>query len=221
SYAELHCLSNFTFLCGASHARELVETAASLGYAALAITDECSLAGVVRAHSAAKDHGALKLIIGAEFRLEDSLRFVLLATNREGYGNLSELITRGRRNAAKGEYRLSRADLDQGMEHCLALWLPPAQPQPEDACWFAERFPCRAWIAVELLARGGDWDRLEILQRLGRQTGLPLTACGDVHMHVRGRRALQDTLTAIRLGVPVAQVGRALLPSGERHLRRR
>ena len=222
-YAELHCLSNFTFLRGASHARELVETAASLGYAALAITDECSLAGVVRAHSAAKNHrDAFKLIIGAEFRLEDGgLRFVLLATNREGYGNLSELITRSRRNAAKGEYRLLRDDLDKGLEHCLALWLPPVQPQPEDACWFAERFPGRTWIAVELLARGGDWDRLEILQGLGRQTGLPLTACGDVHMHVRGRRALQDTLTAIRLGMPVAQVGRALLPSGERHLRRR
>ena len=222
AYAELHCLSNFTFLRGASHARELVETAASLGYAALAITDECSLAGVVRAHSAAKNHkDAFKLIIGAEFRLEDGLRFVLLATNREGYGNLSELITRGRRNAEKGEYRLSRNDLDKGLEHCLALWLPPAQPQPEDACWFAERFPGRTWIAVELLARGGDWDRLETLQCLGRQTGLPLTACGDVHMHVRSRRALHDTLTAIRLGVPVAQVGCALLPSGERHLRRR
>ena len=219
-YAELHCLSNFTFQRGASHSEELVEHAVQLGYQALAITDECSLAGVVRAHRAAKGT-LLKLIIGAEFRLDDGLRFVLLATNREGYGNLSELITRGRRNAAKGEYRLSRDDLDKGLEHCLALWLPPAQPQPEDACWFAERFPGRTWIAVELLARGGDWDRLEILQRLGRQTGLPLTACGDVHMHVRGRRALQDTLTAIRLGVPVAQVGRALLPSGERHLRRR
>jgi error-prone DNA polymerase len=146
---------------------------------------------------------------------------VLLAQNREGYGNLSELITCGRRNAEKGEYRLSRADLGSGLEHCLALWLPPAQPQPEDAHWLAQRFPGRTWIAVELLARGGDWDRLETLQRLGRQTGLPLTACGDVHMHVRSRRALQDTLSAIRLGVPVAQVGRALLPSGERHLRRR
>ncbi len=248
AYAELHCLSNFTFLRGASHSEELVERAARLGYQALAITDECSLAGVVRAHVAAKEHN-LQLIIGTEILLgdgeqgsnqnpeprrkrakdakkneiecENRLRVVLLAQNREGYGNLSELITRGRRNAEKGEYRLSRSDLDKGLEHCLALWLPPVQPQPEDAHWLAERFSGRTWIAVELLARGGDWDRLETLQRLGRQTGLPLTACGDVHMHVRSRRALQDTLTAIRLGVPVAQVGRALLPSGERHLRRR
>ncbi|MGQ0579685.1 MAG: error-prone DNA polymerase [Betaproteobacteria bacterium] len=238
AYAELHCLSNFTFLRGASHSEELVERAARLGYQALAITDECSLAGVVRAHVAAKEHN-LKLIIGTEILLTplpgaerektarpagtglDDLRLVLLAQNREGYGNLSELITRGRRNAGKGEYRLCRSDLDKGLEHCLALWLPPVQPQPEDAHWLAERFPGCTWIAAELLARGGDWDRLESLQRVGRQTGLPLTACGDVHMHVRSRRALQDTLSAIRLGVPVAQAGRALLPSGERHLRRR
>jgi error-prone DNA polymerase len=220
AYAELHCLSNFTFQRGASHPKELVDRAVQLGYQALAITDECSFAGVVRAHKAAKDT-QLKLIIGGEFRLDDGLRFVLLATNRESYGNLSELITRGRRNAEKGEYRLSRADLDSGLEHCLALWLPPAQPRSEDAHWLAERSPGRTWIAVELLARGGDWDRLEALREMSRETGLPCVACGDVHMHVRSRRALQDTLTAIRLGVPVAQVGRALLPSGERHLRRR
>ena len=196
-----------------------METAIKLGYEALAITDECSLAGVVRAHAAAKNTG-LKLIIGAEFRLDDDLRFVLLAQNRQGYGNLSDLITRGRRNAKKGDYRLSRQDIGPGLEHCLALWLPPSQPQSADASWLAGRFPGRTWIAVELLARGGDWDRLAMLQELGRQIGLPCVAAGDVHMHVRGRRALQDVLTAIRLGVPVARTGCSLYPSGERHLRR-
>ncbi|HEV8261795.1 MAG TPA: error-prone DNA polymerase [Burkholderiales bacterium] len=242
AYAELHCLSNFTFLRGASHSEELVERAVQLGYQALAITDECSLAGVVRAYAAARNT-KLKLIIGAEFRLtphpdplpgaerektlrppgigRDNLRLVLLAQNREGYGNLSEFITRGRRNAKKGEYHLSRADLEPGIESCLALWLPSAQPLAEDAHWLAARFPGRTWIAVELLAHGGDWDRLETLQCLGRQTGLPLTACGDVHMHARSRRALQDTLTAIRLGVPVSAAGLALQASGERHMRPR
>jgi error-prone DNA polymerase len=224
AYAELHCLTNFSFLRGASHAQELVDTAIRRGYKALAITDECSLASVVRAHTAVKEYNKehndpFKLIIGAEFRLEDGLRFVLLATNREGYGNLSELITQGRRNAPKGEYRLSRTHLESGVPHCLALWLPPAQPQAEDALWLAQRFPGRTWIAVELLARGGDRERLEALQELGRQTGLPCVASGDVHMHARGRRALQDTLTAIRLGVPVAKAGLALQASGERHLR--
>ena len=221
-YAELHCLTNFTFLRGASHPQELVETAIRRGYKALAITDECSLAGVVRAHAAAKDHKDLfKLIIGAEFRIEDGLRFVLLATNREGYGNLSELITRGRRNAPKGEYRLSRGHLDSGVPHCLALWLPPAQPLDEDALWFAARFPGRCWIAVELLAHAGDLEWLALLREIGERNGLPCVASGDVHMHARGRRALQDMLTAIRLGATVAEAGFALHQNGEHHLRSR
>src|SRR5437762_10159555 len=100
-YAELHCVSNFSFLRGASHPEELVARAHELGYAALAITDECSLAGVVRAHIEAKKC-ELPLIIGSEFRLEDGLRVVLLATDRESYGVLLALINRGRRNAEKG-----------------------------------------------------------------------------------------------------------------------
>src|SRR4051812_139126 len=219
-YAELHCLTNFTFLRGASHAQELVETAVKRGYKALAITDECSLAGMVRAHVAAREHkDKFKLIVGAEFRLEDGLRFVLIAQDRAGYGNLSELITRARRNAGKGEYRLSRDHLAEGVEHCLALWLPAAEPQIEEALWLAQRFTGRAWIAVELLARGGDRDRLARLQEIGERSRLPCVACGDVHMHARGRRALQDTLTAIRLGVTVAKAGLDLQASGERHLR--
>ena len=99
-YAELHCLSNFTFLRGASQPEELISRAVDLGYHALAITDECSVAGVVRAHMAAKEHG-LKLIIGSEFRLTDGLRFVVLATNRRAYGLLCALITTGRRAAEK------------------------------------------------------------------------------------------------------------------------
>ena len=108
-YAELHCLSNFSFLRGASHPEELVERAVALGYEALAITDECSVAGAVRAHVAAKARG-LRIIIGSEFRLVDGLRCVLLATDRQGYGQLCRLITRARRAAPKGQYRLERED---------------------------------------------------------------------------------------------------------------
>ena len=103
-YAELHCLSNFSFLRGASHAEELVTQAKALGYAALALTDECSLAGVVRAHTAAKKLGGIKLLIGAELTLDCGLRLVVIARNRAGYGRLSRLITRGRRKAEKGSY---------------------------------------------------------------------------------------------------------------------
>src|SRR5688572_12332556 len=229
SYAELHCLTNFSFLRGASHPEELVERAVELGYAALAITDECSVAGVVRAHVAAREH-ALPLIVGSEFRLEDGLQLVLLATSRDGYGQLCRLITRARRAAAKGSYRLTRYDLapttdapsneePQALDDCLALWLPGKTICGADGRWLAGLFPDRLWIAVELLTSGQDRRRLASLQALGHELGLPLVAAGDVHMHARGRRALQDALTATRLRTTVERAGLALHPNGERHLR--
>jgi error-prone DNA polymerase len=229
SYAELHCLTNFTFLRGASHPEELVERAARLGYSALAVTDECSLAGVVRAHVAAKEH-RLKLVVGAEIAFatgegrgegDTALRTVLLATDREGYGNLSALITRGRRRSKKGEYALGLEDLDDGLPGCLALLLPGPAPDPERARCLKARFDGRCWIAAELLLGADDDQRLAALEALSRDSGIPLVAAGDVHMHTRARRALQDTLTAVRLKRPLVQCGRNLFPNGERHLRSR
>jgi error-prone DNA polymerase len=223
SYAELHCLTNFTFLRGASHPQELVHQACALGYTALAITDECSVAGVVRAHMAAKNT-PLKLLIGAEFRLECGLRFVALAIDRRGYGRLCRLITRGRRSAPKGTYSLTRTDLEEcDLEQCFILWLPASPPQAEEVYWLAERFP-RVRIAVELLCEGTDREHLATLERIGREGrarrfDLRLVAAGDVHMHSRARRRLQDTVTAIRLGVPLAAAGWHLYPNGERYLR--
>ncbi|HEY6926865.1 MAG TPA: error-prone DNA polymerase [Steroidobacteraceae bacterium] len=220
-YAELHCITNFTFLRGASHPQELIEQAGMLGYTAIAITDECSVAGVVRAHMTAKGK-ALKLIIGSEFRLECGLRFVALAIDRYGYGRLCRLITRGRRSAIKGEYALRRADLEElGLEQCFILWLPgTAAPKEEEASWLAERFShSRVRIAVELLCEGTDRERLVALQKIGRKLQLRLLASGDVHMHSRARRKLQDALTSIRLGVPVAEAGWHLYANGERYLR--
>jgi len=220
-YAELHCLSNFSFLRGASHPEELVRRARELGYTALAITDECSLAGVVRAHREARCHG-LKLIIGSELRLADGLALVLLASDREGYAQLSALISRGRRAAAKGNYRLSREDLTRAaLDRCLALWLPGDEPQAGEAEFLRGCFPQRLWIAVALLLGPDDARRLDTLRGLARRLELPLAAAGDVHMHRRGRRALQDTLTAIRLNTPLQRLGTRLFPNGERHLRSR
>jgi error-prone DNA polymerase len=220
AYAELHCLSNFTFLRGASHPHELVQQAIALGYRALALTDECSVAGVVRAHMAAKDR-PLKLIIGAEFRLSCTLKFAALAINRQGYAQLCRLITRGRRAAAKGEYTLSRADLaTAALADCFILWLPGRVASPEQAQWLAARFPpARLRFAAELLREGGDAARLRELTRLAAQHQVPLVASGDVHMHVRARRPLQDALTAIRCAVPVAEAGARLYPNAERYLR--
>ncbi len=228
-YAELHCLSNFSFLRGASHAEELMAQAKELGYTALAVTDECSLAGVVRAHTAVKKiGGGIKLLIGAEFALDCGLRLVVIARNRAGYGRLSRLITRGRRRAQKGSYSLSRADVEEFLSKdvvgTLALWLPADQTDVDadgQCAWIARVFAGRAWIAVELLRDGRDREHLEQCRCLGARHGLPLTAAGDVHMHVRERRALQDALTAVRHGVPVAQAGTRLFPNAERHLRGR
>ena len=219
AYAELHALSNFTFLRGASHPEELVETAAALGYGALAITDECSVSGVVRAHVAAKEAG-LKLVIGSEFRLDTGLKLVLLARNRAGYGELCALITRARRAADKGSYRVTADDFSDGLENCCVLWMPDNQLLlgAEDT-WMTDAFRGRLWIAVELLADGLERLRLERLRHLGKVLSLPLVASGDVHMHCRKRRALQDTVTAIREGVTLDRAGFMLYPNGERYLR--
>jgi len=229
AYAELHTLSCFSFLRGASHPEELVARAHALGYAALALTDECSLAGVVRAHVAAKDAG-LKLIVGAEFMLVDGLRLVLLAQNRAGYGNLAALITLARRRAGKGAYRLSRGDLDDAfadvraggaIPDCLCLWLPGGTNDIASGGWLAERFPGRCWLAVELHNGPDDARQMAMLRALADACSLPMLATGDVHMHVRGRRPLQDVLTALRLKTTVFAAGQALFPNGERHLRTR
>ena len=242
-YAELHCLSNFSFLKGASHPEELVGRAIELGYEGLAITDECSLAGVVRAHGEAKDTG-LHLIIGSSFVLDDGLQLILLATNLNGYGNLSELITLARMRCEKGAYRLTRADLDgspqspddipesagtidhlAGMPDCLALWIPAREANDADleadARWIASMFSDRSWIAIERAYRMDDDLVCNRLRALGERMYLPCVAAGNAHMHVRSRKPLHDTLTAIRLNKPVTECGDALAPNAERHLRSR
>ena len=219
-YAELHALSNFTFLRGASHPEELVETAAALGYEALAITDECTMSGIVRAHTAAKQYGLKKLIIGSELRLRSGRKLVALAQNRKGYAALCELITKARRAADKGSYELTRLAFEDGLTDCVVLWVPDdALSLGVEDHWIRETFRDRLWIAVELLADGRQHKQLDRLRAEGRRLKLPLVACGDVHMHCRSRRILQDTLTAIREGVTVDNAGFALYPNGERHLR--
>jgi error-prone DNA polymerase len=221
-YAELHCKSNFSFLTGASHPEELVERAAALGYGALAITDECSFAGVVRAHIEAKTQ-QLHLVIGSEMRLTlpgsgaPHARLVLLAQTRRGYGNLSHWITVARRRAEKGSYvahpgdvegKVPNAPMLAGLPECLALLVPAAAQPFEDvfahAMWLKTWFQDRAAIALELLHRAGDDDLVDTVVRVAQLTGLPIVAAGDVLMQVSWRKSLQDTLTGSRLGRPVA-----------------
>jgi error-prone DNA polymerase len=239
AYAELHCRSNFSFLTGASHPEELVERAQELGYGALAITDECSVAGVVRAHVEARQR-KLHLIIGSEMRLSlpDSgaphARLVLLAQTRRGYGNLSHWITVARRRAAKGQYLAHPGDIEgkvpnaptlTGLPDCLALLVPDASQSFEDifahAMWLKTWFQDRASIAIELLHRAGDDELVDKVRRVAGFTGLRIVAAGDVLMHVRSRKPLQDTLTATRLNLPVSQCGWQLASNAEQHLRSR
>ena len=219
-YAELHCLSNFSFQRGASSARELFERAAHLGYRALAITDECTLAGIVRAWQASKEVG-LPLIIGSEIQIEGGSKLVLLVEDLLGYQTLCRLITRARRRAEKGRYQLLPEDLIAPLDGLLAIWLVQ-QPDTADAegHWLLERFRERLWLGVELHRGPDDERRLRQWLALAARLSLPAVACGDVHMHARGRRALQDCMTAIRHHLPVAEAGRYLFPNGERHLRR-
>lgn len=243
-YAELHCKTNFSFLEGASHADELVRRAAELKYRALAVTDRNSLAGVVRAHIAAKEVG-LPLIIGAEITPVDAPPIVLWATDRASYGRLCRLITRGRRQAPKGECVLTLQDVaefaaglvagvsmqdketgrqgdkenrktnDATESPCL-----PLSPSPCLLSVYHDIFSGRCYLLAELTRGADDRARLQVLQQLSRATGVPLVAAGDVHYHVPGRMVLHDVLTAIRHGTTVsAAEGPLLFPNAERHLR--
>lgn len=225
AYAELVCTSNFTFLTGASHPQELVARAAELGYQAIAITDECSLAGVVRAleeqRRCAERGQPIRLIPGSSFRLENGSRLVLLPQDHAGYTQLCTLITRGRRNAPKGAYALPDSAFAHGLDHCLALWLPVSADDLLTAHWLATHFPNRCWLAASLPLGPDDQQRLSMMLTTARTAGLRITACGDVQMHQRTRRMLHDVLAAIRHGCAVADLGYRTLPCGERHLRPR
>jgi len=232
-YAELHCVSNFSFLRGGSHPQELVAQAHANGYSAIAITDECSLAGVVRAWKQVQKT-PIPLIVGTELQLSDGPRLLLLAETRAGYARISAAITRARmtlRDAddqsapqpqlTKGNYRLDCKTFGEDWQGVAAIWLPGEQPDPAQAAWMAARFGQPCWFAIERHLQGDDGERIDTLLALGRQHGLTPVACGDVHYHASSRRPLQDVLTALRLKTSVARCGDALLSNGERYLRRR
>ncbi len=226
-YAELRCLSNFSFLKGASRPEELVERAKQLGYSAIAVTDECSMAGIVRAHVAAKEH-SITLLVGSQFQVECAFPFVLVvyACNLNGYGNLCQFITGLRRSSPKGTYHL---DLDAlqaaNLIDCVVMACPERHATPEQllqlARWLLTHFIGRCWLGIDLLRRSDDEIRLLRLREVSALTEIPLVASGDVYMHVRSRKPLQDVLTATRLGKPLTACGRALEVNAERHLRTR
>ncbi|MFM9433539.1 error-prone DNA polymerase [Janthinobacterium sp. CG_23.3] len=237
-YAELQCFSHFTFLKGASAPEHLVERATALGYNAIAITDECTLAGVVKAHIKAKELG-LHLLIGSQMTVtpEDGtapFTLIILAMNRNGYGNLSELITVARTRAEKGTYLVLPRDIAnpvgdltplRGMPDCQLILAPKYGSTFEDverhAAWLVQCAPGRARIAITLHHRARDDKHKAMVSRVSDSYGLPIVATGDVCMHVRSYKPVQDTMTAIRYGLSVAECGYKLMPNAEQHLRSR
>ncbi len=220
-YAELSCLTNYSFLQAASHPDELVQRAADLHYAALAITDRNSLAGVVRAHAAAKPLG-LKLLIGAEVTSENGSPVILLAMNRTGYGRLARLLTVGKRRTTKGECLLAASDIarhSDGLLACVLLDADQPENRVEELHRWREAFGDRCYAMGPLHLGPHDAWLLQRFQHVARQTRLPFVACNGVMFHESGRRYLHDVLTAIRLGCTVADLGSHRLPNGERHLK--
>ena len=219
-YTELHCLSCYSFLRGASRPEELVAQAAAHGYGGLAITDECSLAGVVKAHVAAKEHN-LHLIIGSEFTLSEGFRLIALAPTRAAYAELSGLISLGRRRSPKGEYDLSLRDVIFHLKRGLLIWLPEDSSQGTLGYGRQLARLCRdrVWIGVHYLLGNDELRRYRMLQAMGAELNLPLVACGNVQMHRAARKPLHDVMTALRHNCSVAELGSRRLPNAQQHLR--
>ena len=219
NYAELHCISNYSFLRGASHPDELIQRASRLGYQAIAITDECSLAGIVKAQQAAKKH-SIKLIIGSEFQLGKNLRLVLLAKNNSGYQQLCRLITHCRCSSAKGEYKLSRKDLYQAqLKDCIVLWLFDDNSLVLDAILLRSIFHHQLYLSLHASFSGKD-KKIQLLARqLSESLQIPICASGNVHMHLRTRKPLLDVLTAIRFNTSISELGYKRSANSEYYLR--
>lgn len=219
-YAELNCLTNFSFLRSASHAHELVIQAKALGYSAIAITDECSLAGIVKAFVAAENCG-MHLIVGAEFLVEEGFTVIALVTDRTAYSELSALITLARRRAPKGQYEIHLRDLEHNLRHNLLIWRPTHGDihNNEYAMALREAFAGRLWLGVTNLLRGDEPERYDAIYDLASHWQIPMVACGDVQMHVPDRKLLHDALTAIRHNTSMAELGYRRHGNPERYMR--
>ncbi len=223
AYVELQVSTNFSFLRGASHAEELVETAATLGLAGIGVTDRNTLAGVVRAHSAAKGKG-LPLVVGARLDLQDGPSFLCFPEDRVAYGRLCRLLTLGQRRAEKGACELHLADVFEAAKDQVLIVIPPDESLPGDA--FEQQLKrivtsldARPYLAAHHLFRGDDRRRLAALTTLSQRSSAPLVGVNDVHCHVPARRPLQDVITCIREGCTIQDAGFRLMANAERHLK--
>lgn len=221
AYAELQVLSNFSFLEGASHAAELIIQAKELGLQAIGIADRNTLAGIVRAHKAAKEHG-MRLLVGARLDLLDGASLIAYPEDRDAYGRLSQLITLGRRRAEKGTCDLYQQDVIDWGQGLRLIALPPAGL--DDVFRFQldglhQAFPNHLYLAASHLLTGVDQDRIQSLSDLAAAIAIPLIATNDVIMHSARRRALADVLSCVREKTTIDRAGLLTQRNGERHLK--
>lgn len=215
-YSELCCRTNFSFLQAASHPEDLVQQAQALGYQSIAITDECSLAGIAKAYSAARNL-QFSLIVGSLFCTASGLNVIVIATSRIAYAHLSQLITRCRRHAPKGQYTFKVEWLDDLHQDCLFIWKPCHQhPLTDDAQHLISKHKANLWIGLTLHEDAEDLKRCQTAIELQQLIQRPLVACGDIRQHDASCQPLLDTVTAIRLNTPLSQCGFAL-PQGQGH----
>ncbi|WGO97531.1 error-prone DNA polymerase [Saccharophagus degradans] len=219
-YTQLQTLTNYSFLKSASHPQELVEEAKILGYHALAITDECSLAGIVKAHVAAKELN-LKLLVGSYFELTNGFKIIAIAPNRQAYAELSGFISLARRRASKGEYEAHLSDLRFRLQQCLIIWLPYFNNHISDVdvTTLATAFKQRLWIGVSHTLIAAEQRLFSHLNKLANALHVPLVASGLACMHNKSCKPLLDVLTAIRENTPIQQLGTRLHSNAEVNLK--
>ena len=220
-YAELFCQSNYSFLYGASSPAQLVTTASFLGYEAIAITDECSVAGIVRAYAEiTQQHLPIKLIVGSYFVFDASLSFVLICPNKKAYSELCRIITNARRRSQKGEYQLAEWDL-RSVRYCKLIWLPSGNKEQDDywATWFTKHANINTYIGAQRLLDGRDHHRFSTYNRLHDHYHFPVVACTGVLIHHSDYLPLQHVLHATREHTQVDKLGRAAICNSERCLR--
>ncbi|MGN6417348.1 MAG: error-prone DNA polymerase [Pseudobacter sp.] len=226
-YTELQVTSNFSFLRGGSHPHELVAHAQALGYTSIAITDRNTMAGIVRAHSAAKKAG-IRLIVGVRLDLQDSPSLLAYPTNKDAYASLCNLLTTGNLCTEKGDCRLFKADVFQCTKGIIFIVLPPDELNQqfvfdpgfdlalqEYKAGLRDQLYIAAWRSYQ----GNDSKRLFRIQQLSQRYGIPMVATNDVHYHDLARRQLQDVLTCIREKCTIHNAGYRLHPNAERHLK--
>ena len=223
-YAELAVTTNYTFLAGASHPEEMVEQAAELGHYGVSITDCNTLAGIVRAHVAAKDAG-IPLAIGSRLTLSDApgMSFLVYPTDRPAYSRLCQLLTLGKRRAPKGECHLTLDDLVSHSAGLLAVAMVPARPSPACAGTLHRLRSVfdqdRLSLGIARLYTADAVVSMRNVRRLAADTRIPLAALNDVHYHTPQRRQLQDVMTCIRHGCTIEQAGMRLHANADRHLK--